>query len=89
MNIINKILGKDVSSIIFKYLTINNKINHLKIIGYINMRLCRFTYINDNNFVPSFIKIDQPGFHSFFNWNCESNIWDYDKIFTKEKFVKN
>lgn len=80
MNVINKILGKDVSSIIFKYLIKSKKeihLNHLKMIGYIHKRLYVYSHINDHNYTARSIKLDQYHFHMYYVWNYKLNKWEY------------
>jgi hypothetical protein len=80
MNVINKILGKDISSIVFKYLIKKDiKLNYLKVIGYINKRLYPHSYINDNNYTPKSIKLDQSVFHTYYLFNSKLNRWYYCK----------
>lgn len=81
MNITHQILGKDVSSIIFKYLTLNNKENYLKVIKYINnvYNILDFKVEDDYEiYNPSFIKNDQNEFHRFFYW--DNNNWVKNKL---------
>ena len=78
MNVILEILGKDISSIIYNYLTINKQIiktNHLKIIRYIDSVYQYFNMIG-NEFFPSKIKDDQISFLRNCYWNNNENDWD-------------
>jgi hypothetical protein len=71
MNIINKIVGKDIGSIIYKYLTISKdevKINHLKLCGY--LKNAKYYEIE---FKPSKMKIDSIEIYEYYEW--KTPIW--------------
>ena len=76
MNIINKIVSKDIGSIIYKYLTIsknNVDINHLKLCGY--LKDADFMYVEHK---PSVMKRDNIIFYKYYVWYNK----DWIKIYT-------
>ena len=77
MNTINKILGKDISSIIFKYLIVNKNVIKLEYIK--NMKYLRGVYwvffYNIREYKPSNIKMDNKYFRNNFIW--DANEWRY------------
>jgi hypothetical protein len=75
MNIINKIVGKDISSIIYKYLTISKdevKINHLKLCGY--LKNADFIGVEHR---PSIMKRDNIIFYKYYVWYNKDWIKTY------------
>jgi hypothetical protein len=73
MNIINKIVGKDISNIVYKYLAISKdevKINHLKIYRYLeNTAFLGITY------KPTSLKEDHILFLVYYKWNNAKLKW--------------
>jgi hypothetical protein len=79
MNTINKILGKDISSIIFKYLTVNIHViknEYSKNIKYFEYA---FQYCNQNSIIslPSFIVEDNKFIEVYHYWDSNKNKWRY------------
>lgn len=75
MNTINKILSKDISGIIFRYLTVNKqviKLEYLKNIVYLKDVINWFSRIN-RDWKSSYIKED----NIYFN---KTRRWDKDKF---------
>jgi hypothetical protein len=76
MNTINKILGKDISSIIFKYLTINKNViksEYLKTVMYFNL-----ADSPDTNFKPKSYKKDNKYISDNWKWNGGKWIYYYN-----------
>jgi hypothetical protein len=75
MNTINKILGKNISSIIFRYLTVNKNVIKLEYIK--NMKYLRGVYWyffhTILEYKPSNIKMDNKYFRNNFIWDV--NEW--------------
>jgi hypothetical protein len=76
MNTINKILGKDISSIIFKYLTVNKdtiKMEYFKNLSYLN---AVFDYENfsGDKLTPSRFEIDNKQIFMNYKWD-ENRGW--------------
>jgi hypothetical protein len=79
MNTINKILGKDISSIVFKYLTVNKDIienEYLKTLLYMkNVSLYTSSY-REFIWPPSKYKKDFKWFNCAYLWNNDRCVWD-------------
>jgi hypothetical protein len=78
MNTINNILGDDVSSIVYKYLTDDNKINHLRTVKFINKINSIFISSRHNNYLPSYINFDNKFIKRYYKW--ENNQFIFKKI---------
>jgi hypothetical protein len=77
MNIINKIVGKDISSIIYKYLTISKdevKNEFLKTFRYFDNFL---DLIGGYDFRPSILNNDNKLFIEGWEWNNDLKIWKF------------
>ena len=79
MNTINKILGKDIASIIFKYLTVDINVienEYLKNIVYLEYI---FQYCNQNSIsiLPSFISADNKYIEAYHFWDSNKSEWIY------------